>query len=77
MDRERTVVRQLADIEFEMMVQCFEVVHISDNCKSQRCNHASCAPFRVAVETIEPKSNTSKLFIHSNAVIWRTVHKEC
>lgn len=68
MDRERRVVRQLVDIEVVTVVQCCEEVHISDNCKNRRCNHASYAPSRAVVETIEPKSdtnNSNKLFIHA------------
>lgn len=55
MDRERRVVRQLVDTECEIVVQCSEEVHISDNCNNWMCNRASCAPFRAVAETIEPK----------------------
>lgn len=55
MDRERRAVHRLVDIEDEIVVRCFEVIQISDNCKSQRCSRASCALFHVVVETIAPK----------------------
>lgn len=64
MDRGRKVVHQLADTGCETMERRFEEVHISDNCNNQRCNHASCAPFHVVVETIEPKSNAKQTQIN-------------
>lgn len=56
MDRERIVVHQLDDIEVGTVAQCFEVVQISDNCSSRRCNHASYALSRAVAETIEPEN---------------------
>lgn len=56
MDRGKIAVHQLDDTEYEIAVRCFEGVHIFDNCNNQLCNHASCAPSHVAVETNEPKS---------------------
>lgn len=55
MDRERRAVHRLVDIEDEIEAQCFEVIQISDNCKSRKCSHASCALFHAVVETIAPK----------------------
>lgn len=58
--------RPLAYTEFEIGVQCCAIVHIFDNCKNRPCNHASCAPSHVVVETSEPKSDTkmsNELFI--------------
>lgn len=88
MDRGRRAVRRLVDIEFVMMAQCYVAFRIFDNCKNWLCNRASCAPFRAAVETIEPKSDTNKsnkLFIHSvfcvffsfSVQINANVHEEC
>lgn len=57
MDRERIVVHQLDDIESGIVVRCFEVVQISDNCSSPGCNHASYALSRAVAETIEPEMN--------------------
>lgn len=55
MDRERIEVHQLDDTVCETVVQYFEVVRISGNYNSQRCNRASYALFHAVAETIEPK----------------------
>lgn len=60
MDLGKITVRQLVDIEFVIEEQCYGTFLTSDNCKNWLCNHASCALFRVAVETIEPKLDTNK-----------------
>lgn len=60
MDRERIVVHQLDDTVYGIVVRCFEVVQISDNYNSRRCNHAFCALFRAVAETIEPKEKKPK-----------------
>ena len=58
MDLGKTTVRQLVGTEFVIGAQCYGAFPISDNCKNWLCNHASCAPSRAAVETIEPKHKT-------------------
>lgn len=70
MDRERIVVHQLDDTVYGIVVRCFEVVQISDNYNSRRCNHAFCALFRAVAETIEPKKKKTQrtpnqLFIYT------------
>lgn len=55
MDQERKVVRQLVDIEFETMVQCYVKVHIFvDNCTNRLRSPVFFGFFHVAVETNEP-----------------------
>lgn len=71
MDRERKVVRQLVDIEFETMVQCYVKVHIFvDNCTNRLRSPASFGLFHVAVETNEPgmcKQQQKKTKINKNS----------
>lgn len=71
MDRERKAVHQLDDTVYEIVVQCFGAVQISDNYSSRRCNRAFYALFRAVAETIEPKMNNqtnknarNQLFTH-------------
>lgn len=64
MDRERIVVHQLDDTGVAIVVQYFEVVQISDNYNSRRCNHASYALSHAAAETIEPKRKTKTKLYH-------------
>lgn len=61
MDRERIVVHQLDDTGFEIVVQYFEVVQISDNYNNRRCNHAFCALSHAVAETIEPECRIKKI----------------
>lgn len=68
MDREKRVVRQLVDTEAVFVVQYFGVIQISDNCKNQRYNHASCAPFHVVVETIGPEIRHRKSHINYSCI---------
>lgn len=55
MDREKRVVRRLVDTANVIVVQYFEVIQISGNCKNQRCNRASCVLSHAVVETIGPE----------------------
>lgn len=60
MDREKIAVHQLDDTVYEIVVQCFEAVQISDNYSSRRCNHAFYALFHAVAETIAPAIDKPK-----------------
>lgn len=81
MDPGRTTVRQLVGTEFVIGAQYYGAFPISDNCKNWLCNHASCAPSRAVVETIEPKHKTqTNKHIYLFNVYWMmygNIHVEC
>lgn len=76
------MVHQLDDIEFGIVVQCFEVVQISDNCSSRRCSRASYALSHAAAETIEPeneqesKQNTHHQIINYLRIIFNEFYSK-